>query len=65
MSLCYISQPGTLLVYIYIHILEVWLEKKPAPPPPSQYTLDKKMETWVKGSGILGGNGKVGRQWFC
>ncbi len=24
-----------------------------------QYTLDKKMETWVKGSGILGGNGKV------
>jgi 1-phosphatidylinositol-3-phosphate 5-kinase len=27
-----------------------------------QYTLDKKMETWVKGSGILGGNGKVGGQ---
>ncbi len=28
-----------------------------------QYTLDKKMETWVKGSGILGGNGKVNA--FC
>jgi hypothetical protein len=26
-----------------------------------QYTLDKKMETWVKGSGILGGKGKVGQ----
>ena len=24
-----------------------------------QYTWDKKMETWVKSSGMLGGNGKV------
>ena len=27
--------------------------------PPAQYTWDKKMETWVKSSGMLGGNGKV------
>ena len=24
-----------------------------------QYTWDKKMETWVKSSGMLGGDGKV------
>ena len=24
-----------------------------------QYTWDKQLETWVKGSGILGGGGKV------
>lgn len=24
------------------------------------YTWDKQLETWVKGSGLLGGNGKVG-----
>ena len=27
-------------------------------PSPLQYTWDKQLETWVKSSGMLGGNGK-------
>jgi hypothetical protein len=32
------------------------------------YTLDKRMETLIKGSGLMGGDGKVrqgGRSWAC
>lgn len=30
-----------------------------------QYTWDKQLETWVKGSGLLGGNGKVRPPTLC